>query len=90
MIRTSPVISIAPPVAPALGPNEYQIQTGDTLSKIAKDKLGKEGLWDKIVELNPGLDPNNLTVGKVIKLPPKPPAAPVPATGLPDAPHVHL
>jgi nucleoid-associated protein YgaU len=83
-----------PPAAPALGPNEYQIQTGDTLSKIAKDKLGKESLWDKIVELNPGLDPNSLTVGKVIKLPPKPAAtpapAPTPAAGASDTPRIRL
>ena len=80
------------PATPALGPNDYQIQAGDTLSKIAREKLGKESLWDKIVELNPGLNPDSLTVGKIIKLPPKPAAtAPAPApAGMPDAPHSRL
>ena len=38
-------------------PGEYIIKDRDTLNKIAKDKLGSANLWQKIVDANPGLDP---------------------------------
>ncbi|MDD4890251.1 MAG: LysM peptidoglycan-binding domain-containing protein [Phycisphaerae bacterium] len=77
----TPTVTPTAPVAPTVGPNEYVIKEGDRLGAIAKDKLGKESLWTEIVKLNPGLDEKNLTVGKVIKLPPKPAAAPAPTPG---------
>lgn len=74
-----PVVSPVPTPGPVVGPNEYVIKEGDRLGAIAKDKLGKESLWPEIVKLNPGLDEKSLPVGKVIKLPPKPEAAPSPS-----------
>lgn len=48
---------------------QYKVQTGDTLGKIAKKFYGKEDAWKKIQKANPGLDPDNLQVGKTITLP---------------------
>ena len=57
----------------------YTVQTGDTLSAIAKAKLGDEARWKEIAPLNPGLLPDKLTPGQVLWLPPKTAAAAQPA-----------
>ena len=61
----------APPVvtpAPAMK-DRYVIRNGDTLGHIAQRELGSARRVKEIMDLNPGLDPNNLTVGVEIKLP---------------------
>ncbi len=49
--------------------NEYVVQKGDSLARIAAEKLGSENRWNEILTLNPGLEPRNLGVGKTIHLP---------------------
>jgi nucleoid-associated protein YgaU len=49
--------------------NEYVVQKGDSLARIAAEKLGSEKRWNEILTLNPGLEPRNLGVGKTIHLP---------------------
>ncbi len=49
-------------------PTTYTVQQGDTLLKIAW-KLGFP-MW-KIIEANPGLDPDQLFAGQVLSIPPK-------------------
>jgi nucleoid-associated protein YgaU len=57
--------------APTAGPGErtYTIKAKDSLYGIAKRELGSGGRWKEITALNPGLDHNDLKVGRVIKLP---------------------
>ncbi len=52
--------------------NKYIIQKGDTLSKIAKDKLGDFTKWRELYELNKDIItyPNNLSAGLEIKIRP--------------------
>jgi len=47
----------------------YVVQAGDTLSGIALAKLGSAQRWRAILELNPGLTPEELHVGQEIRLP---------------------
>jgi len=49
----------------------YTIQSGDSLSKIAKLKLGNANDWPKIHEANKDTikDPNKIFPGQVIKIP---------------------
>jgi nucleoid-associated protein YgaU len=49
----------------------YTIQSGDTLSSIAAQKLGSAGKWYKLYQHNKSTisDPDNLTVGTTIKIP---------------------
>lgn len=47
----------------------YQIKPGDTLPQIAKVELNDANAVKQILDLNPGLDPEGLKVGQVIKLP---------------------
>lgn len=55
----------APPVA------TYTVQSGDTLSKIAKAKLGDANLYREIFEANRDLltDPDKIKPGQVLKIP---------------------
>ena len=48
---------------------EYTIKSGDTLEGIARAELGDGQRWKQIVEMNPGLDPKSLKIGKKIMLP---------------------
>jgi nucleoid-associated protein YgaU len=59
--------AVTPPAAPA--GRQYTIRSGDTLEAIARRELGDGQRWRAIVELNPGLDPKNLKVGRAIALP---------------------
>lgn len=61
----------APAAAPVAGPGErtYTIKANDSLYGIARRELGSGARWKEIQGLNPGLDHNDLKVGKVIKLP---------------------
>ncbi len=49
----------------------YTIQKGDTLSKIAKEKLGNANAWKKIFDANTDVlkDPDKIFPGQVIKIP---------------------
>ena len=59
------------PVAVATAPNgsTYTVQKGDTLYKIAREKLGDAKQWKAIAAANPGLSPNSLKAGQKIVLP---------------------
>jgi nucleoid-associated protein YgaU len=50
---------------------EYTVRSGDTMSSIAAEWFGEAGKWDLIAKANPFVDPNRLTVGQVLRLPPK-------------------
>jgi len=64
----------------------YTIQSGDTLSAIAKQHYGSEAAWPRIAEANADLDPNRLKVGQTIKLPGLTATAPPAASPSPAAP----
>ena len=59
------------PVDPTLAANEYRIAPNDNYTRIARLLLGDEARASEIAALNPDLDPGNLQVGTIIKLPPK-------------------
>lgn len=54
----------------------YTIQSGDSLSKIAKAHYGKASAWKHIFEANQDVikDPDKIFPGQVIKLPALPAA----------------
>ena len=56
------------PTAPGFGGN-YTIQKGDTLWSIAQRHYGNGQRWVDILNANPGLNPNKLSVGQSIILP---------------------
>jgi LysM repeat protein len=73
---TPPKIKTAPQATPATpkkvtsmpGGKTVQVQSGDTLQKIAEAN-GVDGGWGRLHELNPDLDnPNVISVGHVIRL----------------------
>jgi nucleoid-associated protein YgaU len=49
----------------------YTVQTGDTLSKIAKDFLGSPGRYTEIFDLNKDVltDPDTIAAGQALKIP---------------------
>jgi LysM repeat protein len=61
----------APASAAAAGGRTYTVQSGDTLSKIAKQHLGNANDYMKIFELNRDQlsDPDKIKPGQVLKLP---------------------
>ncbi|MEO1129250.1 MAG: LysM peptidoglycan-binding domain-containing protein [Planctomycetota bacterium] len=62
------------PPLPEPDMTKYIVARGDTLSEISKALYGRASLWRRIVDANPGLDPERLRPGMVLKIPP-PPAA---------------
>ena len=57
----------------------YTVKAGDTPASIAKSQMGTKGDWKKIVEANPGLDPNKMRIGQKLVIPGKAaPAEPTP------------
>ncbi len=48
---------------------DVTIKKGDTLSEIAHGMTGKAEDWHKIADLNPGIDPDAIQAGQVIKIP---------------------
>jgi nucleoid-associated protein YgaU len=48
----------------------HTVRKGETFASIAKRFYGDESKWTAIVEANPGIDPQQLSVGQQIKLPP--------------------
>jgi nucleoid-associated protein YgaU len=63
----------APAAVPTSGTSEstYTVKAGDTLSKIAKEKLGDANAYMEIFNANKGLltDPNKIKPGQVLKIP---------------------
>jgi hypothetical protein len=54
------------------GSRNIEARAGDSLSKIASRELGDSKRWKEIQTLNPNIrDPNRITVGTDIKIPPK-------------------
>ena len=64
--------------AEIVGEQTYTIESGDTLSKIAKQHYGKAGAWREIFEANRDIidDPDRIFPGQVIKLPALPGSEP--------------
>lgn len=60
---------VGAPAAPVA--ETYTVQAGDTLSKIAKARLGDASAFMKIFEANKDLltDPNKIMPGQVLKIP---------------------
>ena len=54
---------------PAVSGSSYTVQKGDTLYKIAREKLGDAKQWKAIAAANPGLNPSTLKTGQKIVLP---------------------
>ena len=52
-------------------PTTVRVARGDTLSEIAKARLGSAKRVAEIQRINPGLDARTLKVGQVLKLPPR-------------------
>lgn len=83
VVAKAPVSAAATRTAPAssgssASGNTYRVASGDILGKIAQERLGRASRWREIVELNPGINPNRLEVGTVLRLPgDAAPAAPV-------------
>ncbi len=63
----------AAPAAPAAAPaaKTYTVQSGDTLSKIARDHLGDANAYMKIFEANKDQlsDPDKIKPGQVLRIP---------------------
>lgn len=51
------------------GTETYTIKADDTLEKISELYYNDKNKWQKIVDANPGLNPNSLSVGRKIKIP---------------------
>ena len=47
----------------------YRVRAGDTLELIAKRIYGSSHKWGAIVKANPGLKPNSLRLGALLRLP---------------------
>ena len=62
----------AAPEVPESEFTEYVVQRGDTLSEISKSLYGRATLWQRIVDANPGVDPDRLRPGTTLRIPPPP------------------
>jgi nucleoid-associated protein YgaU len=64
-------VPTTPPAAAATGGDTYTVRPGDTLSKIAKEKLGDANAYMEIFNANKGTltDPNKIKPGQVLKIP---------------------
>ncbi len=57
------------PMPPSTRPGTWRVANGESLSLIAQKALGSARRWPEIVAANPGIDPDRLKVGTVLKLP---------------------
>jgi nucleoid-associated protein YgaU len=66
-----PALASAAPMgsSTASNSNNYTIQKGDTLWKIASQHYGDGKKWHEIADANPGLSPSSLRIGATITLP---------------------
>jgi nucleoid-associated protein YgaU len=70
-------IQVNAPAAAAVGTSgtaaarSYTVQSGDTLSKIAKEQLGNAGAYMKIFDANKDVlsDPDKIKPGQVLRIP---------------------
>lgn len=73
VVRQAAPASAPAAKAPASAPRSryYTIQSGDTLSKIAKEQYGDANAYDRIFEANRGLidDPDEIYPGQQIRIP---------------------
>ncbi len=65
-IESAPVQQLQPPPT-----TEYVIKSDDTMSLIALEWFGDANKWDLIAQANPLVDPKDLRVGQIIRLPAK-------------------
>lgn len=68
-VETTPVADKPIKALPDL--RRYRVSKGDTLTGIAKKFLGKADQWQRIVALNPQIDPDNLAIGDNLLIPHK-------------------
>jgi nucleoid-associated protein YgaU len=56
-----------------VGEQQYTVQAGDNLSKIAKHLLGDANAWKKIFDANTDVldNPDKIKPGQVLKIPPR-------------------
>jgi nucleoid-associated protein YgaU len=56
-----------------VGEQQYTVQKGDSLSRIAKNLLGDVNAWKQIFEANSDVldDPDKIFPGQVLKIPPR-------------------
>lgn len=47
----------------------YKVAKGDTLMEISKKFLGSARQWQRVVQLNPQIDPDQLDVGTILLIP---------------------
>ena len=47
----------------------HTVAAGDTLGGISSARLGTAQRWQEVLALNPGLKPNSLRIGSVLKIP---------------------
>lgn len=85
-VFAEPVAAPAPParvavVRPRTSPSqrEVTVKNGDTLTAIAARTLGDGTEWRRFMVANPGLSPDRLRVGQVLKIPAAPAARSRPA-----------
>ncbi|MGX9718760.1 LysM peptidoglycan-binding domain-containing protein [Stenotrophomonas acidaminiphila] len=59
--------------AQIVGEQQYTVQKGDSLSKIAKNLLGDANAWKHIFEANRDVlsDPDKIFPGQTLKIPPR-------------------
>jgi nucleoid-associated protein YgaU len=70
-IKSTGVPAAAAPTSAGSAESTYTVKAGDTLSKIAKEKLGDANAYMEIFNANKGLltDPNKIKPGQVLKIP---------------------
>ena len=73
---SAPVATAATPATAAQDPwasRTYTVQSGDTLSKIAKEMYGDAGKYPQIFEANKPMlkDPDEIYPGQVLRVPPE-------------------
>lgn len=67
-----PAATTTPSTAPAAGGGEYTVQSGDSLSKIAQQKLGDANKWRQIYDANRatiGDNPDLIKPGQRLRIP---------------------
>jgi nucleoid-associated protein YgaU len=67
--KAAPSVAQTSKAAPTVGSHTYVVRPGDMLSVIAQRELGSARRWRDIVALNPGLDPDSLSVGARLVMP---------------------
>jgi LysM repeat protein len=50
---------------------QHVVAAGETLESIAREQLGNADRWPEIADLNPGVDPARLAIGRGLWLPPR-------------------